>query len=152
MNAADESGFTLLEIVCVLAIIGMIAAIALPALPHGTSRTRLEAYALEAASLLKSDRNAALRRGARIATELSTISRTIRSGSGGRVLQLPQDVGFAAVLAQTCGSRAAGSSIEFFPSGMSCGGTISFSRLGAAFEVRVNWLTGGVDIVPVQVL
>ena len=56
-----ESGFTLLETVCVLAIIAMLAAIALPAIPRATSRTALEAYALQTAALLKGDRNAAIR-------------------------------------------------------------------------------------------
>jgi general secretion pathway protein H len=31
---------------------------------------------------------------------------------------------------------------------MSCGGTIVLSRLGAVYEIRVNWLTGGIEIVP----
>jgi general secretion pathway protein H len=152
VRAGCDNGFTLLEIVCVLAMIAMISAIALPAYPRGTSRTRLEAYALEAATLLKSDRNAALRRGARVATELSTVARTMRAGSSGRLLKLPQDVGFSAVLAETCGARAAGTTIEFFPSGMSCGGTIFLSRLGAGFEIRVTWLTGGIEVVPASVL
>jgi prepilin-type N-terminal cleavage/methylation domain-containing protein len=59
-----ESGFTLLETVCVLAIIAMLAAVALPAFPRGTSRTALEAYALKTAALLKGDRLAAIRTGA----------------------------------------------------------------------------------------
>ena len=143
-----ESGFTLLEIICVLAIIVMLAAIALPAFPRGTSKAMLEAYALETAALLKADRNAAIRRGAAVATGLSAISRTIRSGATGRLLQLPQDVGFNAILASQCDRHAAGLAIEFLPSGMSCGGTIFLSRLGTTLEVRVTWLTGGVEIVP----
>ena len=143
-----ESGFTLLETICVLAIIAMLAAIALPAFPRGTSRTVLEAYALETAALLKADRNAAIRRGVAVATDLSAISRTIRSGATGRLVQLPQDVGFNAVLASQCDRRAAGTTIQFLPSGMSCGGTIFLSRLGTTLEVRVTWLTGGVEIVP----
>jgi general secretion pathway protein H len=143
-----ESGFTLLEIICVLAIIAMLVAIALPAFPRGTSRTMLEAYALETAALLKADRNAAIRRGVAVATDLSSISRTIRSGASGRLLQLPQDVGFNAILASQCGQQAAGMAIQFLPSGMSCGGTIFLSRLGTTLEVRVTWLTGGVEIVP----
>jgi general secretion pathway protein H len=144
----SETGFTLLETICVLAIIVMLAAIALPAFPRGTSKSMLEAYALETAALLKADRNAAIRRGAAVATDLSAISRTIRSGATGRVLQLPQDVGFNAILASQCDRRAAGLAIEFLPSGMSCGGTIFLSRLGTTLEVRVTWLTGGVEIVP----
>ena len=143
-----ETGFTLLETICVLAIIAMLAAIALPAFPRGTSRTMLEAYALETAALLKADRNAAIRRGVAVATDLGSISRTIRSGATGRLVQLPQDVGFNAILASQCRQQAAGTTIQFLPSGMSCGGTLFLSRLGTTFEVRVTWLTGGVEIVP----
>jgi len=143
-----ESGFTLLETVCVLAVIAMLAAIALPAFSRGTSRTELEAYALETAALLKADRNAAIRRGVAVGTDLSSISRTIRSGASGRLVQLPQDVGFNAILASQCDRRAAGMAIQFLPSGMSCGGTIFLSRLGTTLEVRVAWLTGAVEIVP----
>ena len=43
----------------------------LPALPRGTSYARLEAYAIETATLLKQDRYAAIRRRTRVATEIS---------------------------------------------------------------------------------
>ncbi len=143
-----EAGFTLLETVCVLAIIAMLAAIALPASPRGTSRSMLWAYALETAALLKADRTAAIRRGVAVATDLSSTSRTIRSGASGHLLQLPQDVGFKAILASQCDRRAAGMAIQFLPSGMSCGGTIFLSRLGTTLEVRITWLTGAIEIVP----
>lgn len=143
-----EAGFTLLEVVCVLAIVAALAALALPRLPLGTSRARLEAYAVEAASLIKADRSAAIRRRTPVATEVNAKSRSIRSGATGRSVRIPGDVTLRAMLPQRCDNRPAHSSIRFFPSGMSCGGTVALMRNGTGYEVRVNWLTGGVEIVP----
>ena len=149
---ADERGFTLIEIVCVLAIIGLLAAILLPEVPRGTSRSRLEGYALEVATLLKADRNAAIRRRAAVVTEVDAMSRSVRSGASERAIRLPNDIQFDAALASRCNQREAGTKIVFFASGMSCGGVIALTRLGTGYQIRVNWLTGGVEIVPLKAL
>lgn len=146
-RARGEAGFALIEILCVLAIIAMLAAIILPGIPRATSRARLESYAVATAALLKADRSAALRRHAQIATLVDAEGRAIRSGATGRIVRLPNDVTIDTTLASRCADRGAGRSIDFFPSGMSCGGTIALARPGMGYEVRVNWLTGGVDIV-----
>jgi len=151
-DGCGERGFALIEILCVLAIIGMLAAIILPAIPRTTTRAKLESYAVATAALLKSDRSAALRRQVQVATQVDAAARSIRSGASGRVIRLPDDVVLDAILASRCADRIAGRSIDFFPSGMSCGGVIALSRPGMGVEVRVNWLTGGVDIVPQKLL
>ncbi len=87
-----------------------------------------------------------------MATEVDAEARAIRSGGTGRILLLPSDVRLQATLASRCADRNAGHSIDFFPSGMSCGGTLALARPGVGFEIRVNWLTGGVEIVPQKVL
>ena len=69
------AGFTLIEVVCALAIIALLAALVLPAIPRATSRARLEAYALEVAALLTADRNAAIRRRTEVATVLDASAR-----------------------------------------------------------------------------
>ncbi len=148
MSDGSESGFTLLEMVCVLALIAMMAAVLLPFIPHNTSRSRLQAYALQTATLLKADRNAAIRRGVNITTLVDTGSRAIRSGATADMIRIPDDVRFDALLPQTCNRRAALSTISFFASGMSCGGAIALTRLDAGYDIRVNWLTGRVEIVP----
>lgn len=144
----DEDGFTLLEIVCVVAMLAILAAIVLPAIPRSTSTTKLQSYATETAALLKSDRNAAVRRRTDITTTVDPTSRTLRSGSSGRSIRIPEDVSFDAKLATRCNDRLAGPTIHFFASGMSCGGAIKLARPGVGFEIRVNWLTGAVEIVP----
>lgn len=147
MTDRAEHGFTLLEMVCVLAIIAMLAAVLLPFIPRQTSRSRLQAYALEAATLLKADRNAAIRRQIDVATLVDTGTRSIRSGATSAVLRIPEDVRFDTLLPQTCNRRAALSTISFFANGMSCGGTIALTRFDTGYEVRVNWLTGRIEIV-----
>ena len=147
-----ERGFALIEMLCVLAIIGLLAAIILPAIPRATTRAKLESYAVQTAALLKADRNAALRRQVQVTTLIDAETRSIRSGVTGHVIRLPGDVSLDAMLASRCADRNVGRSIDFFPSGMSCGGVIALVRPGMGFEVRVNWLTGGVDIVPQKLL
>jgi general secretion pathway protein H len=141
------AGFTLIEVICVLAIIALLASLVLPAIPRATSRARLEAYALEVASLLTADRTAAIRRRAEVTTALDASARVIRSGASTRRIQLPRDVAFDALLARTCNGRGAAATIAFFPSGMSCGGTIQLRRGNIGYQVRVNWLTGGTEVV-----
>ena len=147
MNRVSERGFTLLEMVCVLALIAMMAAVLLPFIPRQTSRSRLQAYALQAAAMLKEDRNAAIRRGTAVATLVDAGSRLIRSGATADMIRIPADVHFEALLPRTCNRRESLSTISFFASGMSCGGAIALTRLDAGYEVRVNWFTGRVEIV-----
>ena len=148
MNEAGQTGFTLLEMVCAIALIAIIAAILLPIAPRHTSRARLQAYALETATLLKSDRNAAIRAGADVSTLVDAPSRAIRSGATSQTIRIPDDVRFEALLPQTCQQRAVLSTISFFADGMSCGGIIALARLDMTYEIRVNWLTGRIEIVP----
>lgn len=147
-----EDGFTLIEIVCVIALIAILAAIVMPSIPRGTSRARLESFAIDAAALLKADRNAAVRRRTPVTTEVNAMLRSLRSGATGRVVRVPDDVTFDAALATRCNQRPAGPTIRFFASGMSCGGVIALTRLGVGYEIRVNWLTGGIEVVPLNLL
>ena len=147
----SEDGFTLLEVVCVIAILALLAAVVAPILPHGTSRARtVSSYALATAALLKADHAAALRRQTQVETDVNATARVVRSGATGQVVRLPEDVAIDALLPARCGRHRAGSTIRFFSTGMSCGGVITLSRLGDGYQVRVNWLTGGVEIVAIK--
>lgn len=149
-DAGAADGFTLIEVVCVLAIVAMLAAIALPAIPRATSHPRLEGYAVETAALLNADQVSSRRQHRDVATIVDAPGRTIRSGATGWVVRLPTDVMVEAVLAGRCHDRPAGASIVHLASGMSCGGVIALTRLGSGFQIKVNWLTGGAEVVPIH--
>nr|WP_246791566.1 type II secretion system protein GspH [Bradyrhizobium commune] len=138
--------------VCVLAIMALLVAISLPRMPMATSRPKLEAYAIQIATLLKADRNAAMGRRLSVSAVVDAPGRIVRAGSSGGVVRVPDDVVFDALLPQRCNGREMPSVITFLPSGMSCGGAIRLTRFGSGFDVRVNWLTGGVDIVTQEVV
>ena len=147
MTRSSQQGFTLLEMVCIIALIAVLAAVLLPALARHTSRAQLQAYALEAATVLKTDRDIAIRRHADVATLVDAHARAIRSGATAQALRIPEDVRFDALLPKTCRQYAALSTISFFADGMSCGGAIALTRQDQTYEIRVNWLTGRIEIV-----
>lgn len=97
--------------------------------------------------MLKADRNAAMYWRKSVAAQVDTQGRLISSGASDRVVRVPEDVVLDALLPERCNGRPALATISFFATGMSCGGALRLSRFGTGFEVRVNWLTGGVDIV-----
>ena len=84
-----------------LAIIALLTAVLLPFIPRQTSRSRLQAYALQAATLLKADRNAAVRNQTSVATSVRRRrqARAIRSGASRDTIRIPDDVRFDALLA-----------------------------------------------------
>jgi general secretion pathway protein H len=146
--AGGQDGYVLLEIVCVLVIVALLASVILPAIPRATSRARLEGYAVATAAMLTADRISALNRRVRVETLIDAEGRVIRSGADGHTVQIPADVRMDAMLATRCYNRTTAMTIDFFPSGMSCGGVIALTRFGLGYEVRVNWLTGSVNVFP----
>ncbi len=115
--AAPHAGFTLLEITLVMALMGLITALALPrALPEGNS-TALRIKAFEVAALLRSDRNAALRTGRIVATVVDLTARRVRSGASDAAVVLPDHYALRLVAALSNG-------IQFFPDGRFSGGEL----------------------------
>ena len=72
--------------------------------------------------------------------------RLIIGDSGDRV-SIPRDV-VVDVLALDEVWRGRQAVVRFLPDGASSGTVVRFSRVGATYEVRVNWYTGGVLVAP----
>jgi general secretion pathway protein H len=146
MSSADrEAGFTLIEMVAVMLIIAIVAALAVAVVP-GSGRAQLKAAALETAALLRRERLGAIMTGRERAVSLDA-ERRILVGDGGAVVAIPRDVALDVIGVDELwsGRRAVA---RFHPDGASSGARLRLSREGVAYEIRINWYTGGVAIEP----
>lgn len=138
-------GIVLLELVLALAILGLIAALALPHVPRSTGPAALRAEAYRVAALLRQDRDAAIRRRADVVARLDLAARTVVAGADGRVVRLPRDIRIDLVQSDR-EATASGGGIRFYPDGRSSGGVVTLSRGALAWRVQVNWLTAAVTV------
>jgi general secretion pathway protein H len=140
-------GIVLLDLVLAMAVMAFVALLLIPALPMGTSPARQGAYALEVAALLKTDRTAAARSGREMATQVNVGARTIVSGSTNESLELPDDLTLDVIASDTCAATDGRFNIAFAPDGRSCGAVIRVGKGSRDWRIRINWLTGYIDVV-----
>jgi general secretion pathway protein H len=140
----------LLDIVLAMAILGFVMLVVMPALPSGTTTARHGAYALEVAALLKTDRTAAARSGGEVATQVDVGARTIVSGATKQTVELPADLTLDVIASDTCPAGKGRFNIVFAPDGRSCGAVIRIGKGTRDWRIRINWLTGYIDVVAPQ--
>jgi general secretion pathway protein H len=140
---AGEAGFSLIEVVAAMLIIALLSGLAVAMMP-GTGRAQLKAVALETAALLRRERLGAVLTGRNRMVSLDGESRQF-VGDGGDVVAIPRDVvvDVLGVDEQLAGRQTV---VRFHPDGASSGAVLRLSRQGTAYEIRVNWYTGGVAV------
>ena len=144
---SSQAGVILLDVVLTLAIFALIALLVLPTLPRGTTPSRQGAYAAQIAALMKNDRSAAARQGREIATRVDVANRRVSSGFGDTMVTLPSDVALDVIASELCADQAGRFAIRFAPDGRSCGAIVHVRKGELDWRIRVNWLTGLIDIV-----
>jgi general secretion pathway protein H len=144
MTAKVDSGFTLAEMLVVLAIVALAAAIAFPSLKAGqTERSLLLLSQRIASALLESRMNAVVKN--RITSiEFDTISRTFKMNSK-PFAALPSS--FTAELLTGRGEVfVSDPTYTFFPDGSSTGGSIRLIGSNISRTIKLHWLTGQVEL------
>jgi len=145
-----QDGVILLDLVLAVAVFAFVILVALPSMPQGTTPARHAAYALEVAAVLKSDRTAAARTGREVATRIDVAQRTISGAANGQVVMLPDDLNLDVIASDVCVASPGRFAIAFAADGRSCGAVIRISKDTRAWRIRINWLTGFVDVVAPQ--
>jgi general secretion pathway protein H len=126
------AGFTLIEMIVVLAILGLLAGLIVSRGPMHSQRLDLEAAAQQVAGSLR------LARANAIAQDRTILWRADAGGfglPGGRLYRLPAGI-----------SMRGPATIGFAGDGSSSGGNLLLAGGTRNVTVAVNWLTGGISL------
>jgi len=143
-NKASEAGFTLVEMLVVLAILAITATFAAPLLSSGSSTLRLEMASGEMTAALRVTRSAAITRNAELDFLIDVDRRTFGSPAAPQRAFAP---GIDVKLTFASGIRdtASVAGFKFFPDGSSTGGDVTLLLRGQRVKLCVDWLAGMVS-------
>ena len=141
-----ERGFTLFEMVVVLAILALVLALVPPMLGGSRARAELQASARAVAAGLRDTRALAMTHGRAEVFALDVAAGSYRAAGEKSAHALP--AGVRSALLTTSGGRIgdAVAGIRFFPDGSSTGGRVTLLRDGRKIEIAVDWLTGRIAL------
>ena len=147
VGRGNARGVTLLEMLVVLSIMAVIAAIVVPVFTGGVSGSELKGATREVAAGLRLARSEALatRKETRVTLDLE--NRSFQVERDPRTHALPKQIELKLFTAQSDLVSDKVGAIRFFPDGGSNGGRVTLAVGERKFNVDVDWLTGRVAIL-----
>lgn len=143
--ASAQRGFTLLEIIVVMAIIGLASVLAASAMGGGFKGMQLKAAAKQIASNLRYTRAEAIQTGTPQRFVIDPHAHTWQAPKRHHG-EIPEKLGIAFFGAREVQPANGIGAIQFFPDGAATGGRIQLTSGTAVWNVDVTWLTGQVEI------
>ena len=138
-RAASNAGFTLVEMLVVLAIMAVTLAVSLPYVRGSSEAHILDATAQTLAARLRETQSAAMFDNAERTLSIDLKHKLILDP----VFVVPQGISLKIVTAEKEVTTEL-ASIRFFADGGSTGGTIALSKGENTREIFINWLTGAI--------
>jgi general secretion pathway protein H len=141
-----QDGFTLVELLAVLAVLAIVTGVAATHLGARHSGDVLQATAHELASRCRAARSAAIRYASEQTVVIDMGNRVVTAGKDVPPLRIADTVSVSSETSATEQVAPHAAGIRFFANGASTGGKIRLKTGQQAYEVRVNWLTGRVAV------
>ena len=144
--ALYANGFTLLEMLAVILLIGIAVAAVSVSVTQGLASARVRAASSEMAGALRATRAQAIVRGKEQNFDVDTSANSYRDVKQNDV-RLPKGLHVSITSAQADQPNDHTGRIRFFPDGSSTGGRITLQSGKRQWHVNVSWLTGEVRVV-----
>jgi general secretion pathway protein H len=141
-----EEGSSLIELLVVLAILALVAAIALPGARMPGQQPSLRLVAADIATRLRAARSLAIAQQREVAFAFDTETRTYGVAGLGAPRAVPSTVDVSVTTARQYVRNAGEARLVFYSDGTSSGGTIRLSVQQQQVSIGVAWLTGAVHI------
>lgn len=143
---AKGKGFTLLELLLALLLLGLVYGLAGPMLGTGSAGLDIKAATRQIAAGLRKARSVAITERQEAALTIDVSARTFSVSGDPRMYSLPQRLDIALFTAQSELIRDQVGNIRFFPDGSSTGGRVTFAAGANKQTVDVSWVTGKVTV------
>ena len=150
-RASAATGFTLIELIVVLAIAGLIMAVTPPLLSKAMPGLQLKSTARQLAAGLRFARGRAVSQRTEAAMTLDLEARTATVDGREGTLSIPDDLDLELVSTVAELEDESRGRIRFYPDGSSTGGRITLGYQGNGYDLDVDWLTGRVSIAAAEV-
>jgi general secretion pathway protein H len=139
-------GFTLLELLLVLAIAGLMLTIVPPFLSRGIAATKLNTSAREVAAAMRTARSQAVTRRRETTLTVDIDKRLYKLSGKARAQHLDRDIKVKLDTVQSERLSDSVGAFRFFPDGSATGGQVTLSSGKSKIVIDLNWLTGRVAI------
>ena len=149
--APKNKGFTLLELLLVLAITGTVLALVSPNLPGALESAKFRSAQRELISALRYARNKAAGSGDPVDFILDTKERRINirnseNDDHQRRLSLPESATLTLITAKSERRSETAGAILFYADGSSSGGRITLRHGDKQSRIDIDWLTGKIGL------
>ena len=143
-----DKGYTLVEMLVVLAIMSFALALVAPNLSQAIDNSRVKATVRDIASSLKATRSKAITSDETQLVLFNVNDKSFVDHKQTRSLDIPESVSLDLVTADTEQVSEEEAGIRFYKDGSSTGGQVKLEHGEITYVVDVNWLTGKVSIYP----
>ena len=141
-----SNGFTLLEILLVLAISSVLLVFVAPDLYRSVKGMTLPRATQELATALRHSQSQAVNASVSTSLSLNVKQRSYQLSDSHKIYRLPEELDLTLLTGSGFVRSSSTGAIVFYPDGSSSGGRISLQHGEREQQININWLTGEVDI------